>query len=240
MDTHKCLRKLIAQKAATRRRDDCVYIGSLAVPENVIQQLQRMELVAEAGEGALVATDMGRAYMRRLDARQTAAGPGGGVIVNPFAEQHRRVVTTEIKEGRSWQKVRKNVAETPLGWLLKRKGRDGEPLISQDYYDAGERLRTDFELAQLAPSVTRNYTALPSLAGKKGQFVKADPTETQISAKCRFDKAVQTVGSDLSDILIRVCCHLEGLEEAERTLGWPSRFGENCVENRTAEVAGAL
>ena len=33
----------------------------------------------------------------------------------------------------------------------------------------------------------------------------------------------RSVGPGLSDILIDICCHLIGLEEAERRKGWPQR-----------------
>ena len=34
------------------------------------------------------------------------------------------------------------------------------------------------------------------------------------------------VGPGLSDLLIAVCCHLEGMEAAERRFGWPQRAGK--------------
>ncbi|MFP4003568.1 MAG: DUF6456 domain-containing protein, partial [Alphaproteobacteria bacterium] len=33
-------------------------------------------------------------------------------------------------------------------------------------------------------------------------------------------------GPGLADALLQVCCHLKGLEEAERALGWPRRSGK--------------
>ena len=33
------------------------------------------------------------------------------------------------------------------------------------------------------------------------------------------------VGPGLSDLLFDVCCHLRGLEDAERAKGWPGRSG---------------
>jgi Domain of unknown function (DUF6456) len=37
-----------------------------------------------------------------------------------------------------------NPAESPLAWLRRRKDRDGEAMISQAQFDAGERLRSEF------------------------------------------------------------------------------------------------
>jgi hypothetical protein len=44
-----------------------------------------------------------------------------------------------------------NDSESPLAWLRRRKDRDGEALISQTQFDAGERLRADFSFAQMTP-----------------------------------------------------------------------------------------
>jgi len=41
-----------------------------------------------------------------------------------------------------------NVAESPLGWLLSHGH------VTQRQFEAGERLRSDWERAQLAPRVT--------------------------------------------------------------------------------------
>jgi hypothetical protein len=44
-----------------------------------------------------------------------------------------------------------------------------------------------------------------------------------LAAKQRFARALQAVGPGLSDLLVDVCCHLMGLEAAERHKGWPQR-----------------
>ncbi|MEA3067623.1 MAG: hypothetical protein QOK41_1030, partial [Sphingomonadales bacterium] len=52
-----------------------------------------------------------------------------------------------------------NVTESPLGWLFARR------LVSQRQFDAGERLRCDWERAQLAPRVTMAWDAAPVARG---------------------------------------------------------------------------
>ena len=112
-----------------------------------------------------------------------------------------------------------NLAESPLGWL-KARG-----MISERQFDAGERLRADWERAQLAPSVTMRWDA-PSLDGNaRGAPTGLDPTEAQVAAKQRFETAVAAVGSGMSDILWRVVCAGEGMRDAEQALGWPARAG---------------
>lgn len=47
-----------------------------------------------------------------------------------------------------------------------------------------------------------------------------------LSARWRFDAAMNAVGPGLSDVLWRVVCEGEGLTEAERGLSWPARAGK--------------
>jgi len=113
-----------------------------------------------------------------------------------------------------------NRAESPLGWL-KARG-----LVSQRQYDAGERLRTDFERAQLAPRVTMTWDAAPVARGRSGSAPAYDPSGSQIDAHRRFHAAIDAAGPGLSDILWRVVCAGDGMRQAETALGWPARAGK--------------
>ena len=114
-----------------------------------------------------------------------------------------------------------NAAESPLGWLLSRG------LVTQRQYDAGERLRTDWERAQLAPRVTMSWDAAPVSRGGRGcSSVEPDLSGAQIDAKRRFEAALAAVGPGLADILWRIVCAGEGMRDAETALGWPARAGK--------------
>ena len=113
-----------------------------------------------------------------------------------------------------------NAAESPLGWLLAR----GHLVRRQ--YDAGERLRVDFERAQLGARVTMAWDAAPISGARGGSGPGAEASMAQIDAKRRFDAAVAAAGPGLSDILWRVVCAGEGMREAESALGWPARAGK--------------
>ncbi|MCP3731974.1 DUF6456 domain-containing protein [Sphingomonas sp. MG17] len=121
------------------------------------------------------------------------------------------------KAGRS---VSLNLAESPLGWLYARK------LVTPRQFEAGERLRADYETASLGARVTMRWDASPSHRRNGGPGEPLDPTLAQISAKRRFDAAIAAAGPGLSDILWRVICACEGIPAAERALGWPARAGK--------------
>ncbi|MDP5280167.1 DUF6456 domain-containing protein [Sphingomonas sp. DG1-23] len=122
------------------------------------------------------------------------------------------------KAVRGQRSVTVNLAESPLGWLRARG------LVDARQFEAGERLRADYERALLGPSVTMRWDASPRVPG--GGTQADDPTVAQIAAKRRFDAAVAAVGQGLSDVLWRVVCAGEGLATAEKALGWPSRAGK--------------
>jgi len=113
-----------------------------------------------------------------------------------------------------------NLAESPLGWLRARG------LVSERQFDAGERLRHDWEVAQLGPRVTMRWDAPPAERVPRGAPVPLDPTERHIAAKRRFDSAIEAAGPGLGDILWRVVCSGEGMRDAEAALGWPARAGK--------------
>jgi hypothetical protein len=124
----------------------------------------------------------------------------------------------EGRPGRRVRSVTVNAAESPLGWLFARG------MLSRRQYDAGERLRCDWERAQLAPRVTMAWDAAP-VARSRGPAAEADLNGAQFDAKRRFEEAVANAGGGLSDILWRIVCAGEGMREAETALGWPARAG---------------
>ena len=109
-----------------------------------------------------------------------------------------------------------NRDESPLSWLAARG------LVDSRQIEAGERLRRDYEIAQLGPRVTMQWDSIRVDGGGAGND---DPVHAHIAAKRRFDAAIAAAGSGLSDILWRVICAGEAIPAAERALGWPGRAG---------------
>jgi hypothetical protein len=138
----------------------------------------------------------------------------------PQDGEERRSRADNSSPKRRARSVTVNLAEAPLGWL-KARG-----LISERQFLAGERLREDWERAQLGPSVTMKWDAAPLSKTALAAPAGLDPTHAQLSAKDRFDKAIASVGPGLTDVLWRIVCAGEGMRDAERALGWPARAGK--------------
>jgi hypothetical protein len=121
---------------------------------------------------------------------------------------------------RPLRSVTVNVTESPLGWLLSRG------LVTLRQFEAGERLRCDWERAQLGPRVTMTWDAAPVTRTRSGSAAEPDLTGAQIDAKRRFHAAIASAGPGLADILWRVVCAGDGMRDAETALGWPARAGK--------------
>ena len=121
---------------------------------------------------------------------------------------------------RSMRSVTVNLAESPLGWL------HAHGHVTRRQYDAGERLRADWERGQLSPRVTMGWDAAPVARGRGTAAVPPDLSGSQIDARRCFDAAVTAAGAGLADILWRVVCAGEGMRQAETALGWPARAGK--------------
>ena len=139
-------------------------------------------------------------------------------------------VTAERKA--SQRSVTVNLAESPLGWLFARGH------LTRRQFDAGERLRSDWERAQLPPRVTMAWDAAPVARGRGGAANAPDLNGAQIDAKRRFDDAVAFAGPGLADILWRIVCAGEGMRDAETALGWPARAGKLVLTLALDRVAG--
>lgn len=168
----------------------------------------------------------GRQALRRLLSQPSHAAAGGGA---------RR---TEVGAGSAGVPT-VNEAESPLAWLRRRKDRSGAPMIGDVQFEAGERLRADFWFAQLTPRVTTNWSGLASGGSRRrpGPDWGAELSDRVVAARERVGRALSAVGPELAGVLIDVCCHLKGLEAAEKEAGWPQRSGKVVLELALTRLA---
>ena len=206
------------------------------VPSAMPGRVQRYA-IAPAGRDAL--RDMLQSPRQRkavpgpaefTDAIPVADGPAGMAEASAgfdHADRHRvwesRVM--DDPEDRRRRRVRVNIAESPLLLLARRRDGAGKPFLSSGMVAAGERLREDFELAQMGPRVTQNWAGFMTsgidLSRSGGGYRGGSD-----SARDRVAMALRDLGPGMGDIVLRVCCFLEGIELTERRLGWSARSGK--------------
>ncbi|MFN3279773.1 MAG: DUF6456 domain-containing protein [Paracoccus hibiscisoli] len=143
------------------------------------------------------------------------------------ADRHRvweNRVIDDPEDGRR-RHARVNIAESPLLVLARRRDHDGQAFLTPGMVTAGERLREDFELAQLGPRVTQNWDGFMTsgIDVSRGGGGYRGGSE---SARDRVALALRDLGPGMGDIVLRVCCFLEGIEMTERRLGWSARSGK--------------
>ena len=216
--------------AVLRSAPDGKTTRTAVVERNVAQAFALKEWIncKSAGRVASYAiTANGRSALKRMLAEDRATADGFAEAPMPFADQHRdwdHKVVLEDEASRP-RRVRYNTAESPVMTLARRKDRDGTPFLEAEQVAAAERLREDFELAQMGPRVTQNWERFLT-AGTRGGFNGGDPISGAEGARDRVAKALHDLGPGLGDMVLRCCCFLEGLEATERRMGWSARSGK--------------
>ena len=173
-------------------------------------------------------TSAGRAALKRLLADQDANRDGLAEAEESFADQHRvwAEKSFPVPGTERSRSLRYNLAESPVLAMARRKDKDGTPFLGAELVDAAERLREDFELAQMGPRVAQNWDRFLT-AGDRGSFrPDSGVGNGPDGARNRVSAALRDLGPGLGDVVLRVCCFLEGLEAAERRMGWSARSGK--------------
>lgn len=178
-------------------------------------------------------TPTGRTSLKRLIAEEKKDRTHA---MTPFQEQHQVFGERTVRgiNGEKEETVRYNLAESPLSLLARKKDKSGDVFLSPDLLEAGERLREDFERAHLGPRVAQNWerflTGVSSPVGGSGGG-GSEAAHERVSA------ALKTLGPGLADIVLRVCCFLDGLEKAEKRLGWSARSGKIVLKIALGRLA---
>ena len=170
-------------------------------------------------------TRAGRAALNMMlaEAENTAVGLASANFDGPETDEDPLDMADTGAE-RS-KRVRYNMAETPLSALARRKDRDGQPFLSNDLVRAGERLREDFELAQMSPRKESNWDKFLTNTERAISPLDGSARGAE-AARARVTGALRDLGPGLGDVALRCCCYLEGLERAEKRMGWSARSGK--------------
>lgn len=172
-------------------------------------------------------TPAGRAAVKRMIDEEDRRRQGMAEAQTPFADQHRDWAERDLREpGETPRRMRYNLAESPVASLGRRRDKDGKPFLENELIEAAERLREDFELAQMGPRVAQNWDRFLTPGDRGGFRTDAGLAEGPRMARERVAAALRDLGPGLGDMVLRCCCFLEGLEVAEKRMGWAARSGK--------------
>lgn len=214
----RVLRKLMVARAhlaalpdggfAVARNAATAHLSRVKAKGEMVRAFAARGWIAPDGPGRFVITDTGGGWLTR-----TLGGE------ERFADQHRLLTSQHVEDGGGIKRlVSVNAGESPLARLHFRG------LVAPVQFEAGEKLRRDFTLAQMTPRLGVDWSA-PAVQGTRGGGLSENLSDTVIAAKQRLNRAMAAVGPDLSDLLFDVCCHLIALEVAEARRSWSRRSG---------------
>src|SRR5258708_998510 len=109
-------------------------------------------------------------YGKRVATRNLLETP----MTAPRLLTERSIEPVSSRAARPVRSVTINLAESPLGWLFARGH------VSRRQYDAGEKLRHDWERSQLAPRVTMSWDAAPVSRTRGGSSLQPDLNGAQL------------------------------------------------------------
>lgn len=133
-----------------------------------------------------------------------------------------------------------NAGESPLFRLRYRVDGKAAAYLNQQQFDAGERLRMDYERSDLGARITANWAAERVDGGSHATISDnriAHVADSAIDARRRLHEAFDAVGPELSAVLYYVCCLAGGLEQAERYLALPPRSGKAILSLSLTRLA---
>ncbi len=119
--------------------------------------------------------------------------------------------------------VFKGSPETPLMTLARRRNKDGSYFLTRALVAAGNRFHDDFEIAQtVRPD---GFSHEDWLRCASGAALSGGSEKQQLLIE-RVAATLRDLGPELSEISLRCCCYLDGLELSEQSLGWSARSGK--------------
>ncbi len=153
--------------------------------------------------------------------------------------QHQEIVASPFRDDPELRDLQINAKESPLYWLASRCDPQGKPMIERHQFLAGERLRADYERARLGPHTGGNWDqmGLPLERQRRAPGSGLNYSETMLVAKQRLFAALEVVGTELSIVLIDVCCDQIGLSDVEHRHQLPKRSGKVILRMGLNELA---
>ena len=181
-------------------------------PSDLPAQLVALGSLERVGDGYR-RTEAGTARLRRLLAGEGLEGGHG--------EQHVDRLTRAVPDENG--AIRQASANRNESALLKLARAGGKAFLHAELIAAGERLRADFERAQLRQRVTMDWSRT---GGSGSAATRGDLSDSAVAARGRWERALEDLGAELGPATIDLCCFDLGLTDIEKRHGWPKRSGK--------------
>lgn len=123
-----------------------------------------------------------------------------------------------------------NLADSPLARWMKPDPGTGKSWLTEEEFEAGERLRADYHRSVLAERVTSDWTSYMAPVRTGRARVREDAPACAHDAKERVMNALAAAGPGLDRMLSAVCLRETGLEGAEQAENWPRRSGKAILK----------
>lgn len=189
-----------------------------------IRSLQRKQLIEKDIKGEWIITSQGRAHLKRALCE---------IGADAYQTQHRDLVQEKSVEGDT---LTININESPISRLYKYRGKDGMRILGDAEYIASERLRKDFEMAQMNPKLGLSLS--PKVDQSTNGSHMSDALDRTMEAKKRVNRALDCVGQEMGGLILDVCCFLKGLETVEKERKWPARSAKVVLGVALRRLAG--
>jgi len=87
--------------------------------------------------------------------------------------------------------------------------------------------------------VTSNWSAggIARTHAPRSAVIRGIAADEVIAAKERVMRALMAVGTEISGVLVDICCELKGIEQAEKGDGWPACAGKVVLQIALTRLA---
>lgn len=203
---------------AVRHLDDARRRAVMRVSERAVRALRAAGAIEQspAHGAAYVVSDAGR---RRLDRNASDRDSERWRVGRDVIES--RSIHDDDGEERS---VRRNMTESPVAWLARRRPGGGAAFLNAREFAAAERYRGDVERSTLHQRLTSDWTSPPRGSTARGGSPSVlDGSTSALHARERVYAARTALGATLDDVVHAACAHHEPLGAIELRMGWPKR-----------------
>lgn len=145
-------------------------------------------------------------------------------------QKNSRLADIHLENEVCQKRVKANLAESPLAVLYRMKNSSGQSFLTEEEFNAGERLRSDFTRGSMMPRITSNWEAHVISHSRGATHGGVELSDGALSARLRVEKALDAVGPELSGALVDICCFLKTVTQVETERSWPARSAKMMIK----------